>query len=297
MEDTPETFLEGDERIYVDGSRYPLIMGDATETYFNGSWYFCERAFTCPFHGAPTFRMYRKAVGSNSDVTMYRFHLTDLVPFRSEVRFSIQHGPFNDVTGNYRSLVFYYGVSDNGLIRSDMVKMGNKADLAAHQFRQEGKAYKLSEKSGFFEGEHDGSWLGELEKPKHRSYVISNLLLTVRGIFSRPKKESPDRKTFLVREDSSTYEFIVKVDPRNRGVMLRRLFDQSTADQKAAIEVDGRPAGVWFNAGHNRWKRWAEDDFMIGPWLTSGKDQINIRVTPQSVVFTSSEYQVFSLVY
>ena len=57
MENTHENFLEGDERIYTDGGRSPLIIGGATETYFNGSWYFCERAFACPVHGAPTFRM------------------------------------------------------------------------------------------------------------------------------------------------------------------------------------------------------------------------------------------------
>jgi len=297
VEDTPETFLEGDERIYTDGSRYPLIMGDATETYFNGSWYFWESAFTCPFHGTPTFRMYKKAIGAKSDITMYRFHLTDLVPFRSEVRFGIQHGPFSNVPGNYRSLVFYYGVSKKGLRRSDVIKMGDYIQLTAHQFRQEESKHKLAERSGFFEGEHDGSWLGELEKPKYTSHMMWNLILTVRGIVSRPKKNSPERKTFFSREDSQPYEFIVKTDPHNRGVMLRRLFDQNIPDQKAAIEVDGKPAGTWFNAGRNRWKRWAEDDFIIGPWLTEGKDRLTIRVIPKSKVFTSCEYQVFSLIF
>ncbi len=295
VEDTPETFLEGDERIYVDGSRYPLIMGDATETYFNGSWYFSETAFSCPLHGAPTFRIRKREIGACSDVTMYRFHLSDLVPFRSEVRFSIQHGPLNNVYGNYRSLVFYYGLDKRVLFASDMIKMGDVKNLAEHGFEQV-KQGRVVEREGFFEGEFDGSYLGELKRPGWIGPGSWMLHLTVRGFFSSPRKNSPDKKTFLVREDNSAYEFTVRIDPENQGLLLRRLFDQGIPDQRAKIEVDGEPAGIWFNAGRNKWKIWAEDEFMIGTELTAGKDEIMIRITPLSPVFTACEYQVLSLV-
>ena len=38
--DTQESFLEGDERFYIDGNLTAQIYGTATETYFQGSWYF-----------------------------------------------------------------------------------------------------------------------------------------------------------------------------------------------------------------------------------------------------------------
>jgi hypothetical protein len=295
VEDTPETFLEGDERIYVDGSRYPLIMGDATETYFNGSWYFSESAFSCPLHGAPTFRMIDRSIEARSDVTMYRFHLTDLVPFRSEVRFSIQHGPVNNVPGNYRSLVFYYGLEQPVLFKSDLVAMADEESLGDHQFKGAGKA-KIFKRDGFFEGEFDGDILGELERPKWLSASNWMFYLTLKSIFGKPPEDSPDRRTFKVRQDKDAYEFSMQIDPDNNGVILRRLFDQGIPDQRARIEVDGEDAGVWFNAGHNKWKIWCEDEFMIGPELTSGKDNIRIQVSPLSGVFTACEYEALSLV-
>jgi hypothetical protein len=174
--------------------------------------------------------------------------------------------------------------------------MGDMKNLAAHEFKQDRKG-RVVEKHGFFEGEFDGDILGELERPEWMSASNWMSYLTAKSMFSRPPKDSPDKKTFLVRKDKDAYEFTVRIDPENQGVLLRRLFDQSIPDQGARIEVDRKPAGTWFNAGHNKWKIWAEDEFMLGPDLTAGKDKIRIRVEPLSPMFTACGYQVFSLVY
>jgi len=289
-----ETFLEGDERVYTDGGRSPLIMGDATETYFNGSWYFMEKGFACPLHGAPTFRMKRKIVGTDSEVTMYRFHLTDLIPFRSEARFSMQHGGFNDVPGHYRSLVFYYGLPDKSLSRTDYLSMSDQEDRVAHSYSG---ADPISEKerAGFFEGDFNGQDLGLIERPGWFPPIVWNLYLTVRGIFHDPPDDSPDRISSTVCEHDGAYEFTVKIDPDNSAVMLRRLFDQSIPDQRANIEVDGKLAGIWYNAGRNKRKIWSEDDLILDPSLTKGKSEIRIKVVPASPTFTAVEYTVFSI--
>ncbi len=294
VEDTSETFLEGDERIYTDGSRTPSVIGDATETYFNGGWYFWEKAFSCPLHGVSAFRMRKAGIGSNSDITMYRFHVTDWIPYRREARFSIQHGPFNDVPGNYRSLVFYYGLPSDGLVDSDAVNLAEPSDFEDHGFV--GTADRQRKRDGFFTGEGNGQDLGLRSCPSWLHPMLWVLYLTVRGIFRDPPRDSPDRVRFTMSEYGAPHEFTVKVDPAASAIMLRRVFDQSVADQRARIDVDGVLAGLWLNAGRNKWKIFAEDDLILDPDATAGKSELRIRITPESKRFTAAEYKVFSLV-
>jgi hypothetical protein len=295
VEDTAETFLEGDERIYIDGCRSPHIIGDATETYFNGSWYFCESAFACPLHGAPTFRMKRKVAGDPSDVTMYRFHPTDFVPFRGAARFSMQHGGFNEVPGNYRSLVFYYHLQKESLVRTDHIDMTDSNDLEAHQFSGAAPA-RIKKRHGFFEGDWNGQDLGLKKRPGWLPPILWMLFLTVRSAFHNPPKDSQYKVSFIVAEHKEPYEFTAKIDPNAEAVMIRRVLDQSIFDQRAAIEVDGRTAGLWYNTGNNKWKIFAEDDIILDPSATRGKSEIKIRVAPESGPFTAAEYTVFSII-
>lgn len=296
VEDTHENFLEGDERIYTDGGRSPLILGDATETFFNGSWYFCETAFACPIHGAPSFRMKSKRGGDISDVTMYRFHPTDYVPFRSEARFSIQHGGFNEEPGNYRSLVFYYSLPEPSLVRTDYLNLSDARDLSAHGFSS-AAPLRTRRREGFFEGEFNGQDIGQKKRPKWVFPIWWMLYWTfIGGNRHQPAQDSPDKVSFTVAEHGEPLEFTVKVDPRADAVMLRRVLDQSVPDQRARIEVDGKLAGIWFNTGNNKWKIFAEDDLILDPSATRGKEKITIRVAPESLIWTAAEYTVFSIV-
>ena len=107
--------------------------------------------------------MKRKWGGSPADITMYRFHPTDFVPFRSGARFSIQHGGFNEVAGNYRSLVFYYHLPDPSLVQTDHLDLADADNLAAHGFS--GTPARTHRRAGFFEGELNGQDLGKKPKP------------------------------------------------------------------------------------------------------------------------------------
>jgi len=290
-----ETFLEGDERISTDGCRSPQVMGDATETYFNGGWYFYERAFACPLHGAPTFRMVSRRPGGRAAVTMYRFHATDWVPYRSAARFTIQHGPFNNVDGRYRSAVWYYGRPQPALVESDRIRLAAPAEREAHGYAG-APAARTRPRTGFFEGERSGQDLASRWRGRNVDPMLAVIGMTIHGIVHAPPADCPDRRSFTVCEHREPYEITVAVDPGHRAVMLRRLFDQSVADQHARIEVDGETAGVWFNAGRNRWKIWCEDDLVLDPRRTRGKSRIRIRVVPLGACFTACEYTVFSIV-
>lgn len=288
------SFLEGDEHIYIDGSRSPSIIGDATETYFNGSWYFLSKAFSCPFHGAPTFNIRGQGAGQKVQVTMYRFHLTDLIPFRSQARFSIQHGGFNEVQGRYRSLVFYYGADEPVLFPTDDLKISDPQSRSAHNFSG-GSELSLQDRDGFFEGENNGQDLGYKKRPEWIGPRAWMVILTITGILHEPPKNSPDRVKFTVARQQEPCEFTVKVDPQADAIMLRRVLDQSVFDQRARIEVNGKLAGIWLNTGNNKWKIWAEDDLILDPALTRGKGELKIKVAPESRFFSAAEYKVFSI--
>jgi hypothetical protein len=94
--------LEGDEKIYVDGESFPSLHGTGTEDHFNGGFYFTQGAFSFPFHGCSVLNV------STRQMSAYRFHVSDPIPFREAIIFDIEHGQYNDFNGDYFSTAFYY---------------------------------------------------------------------------------------------------------------------------------------------------------------------------------------------
>ncbi len=97
-------FLEGDEKIFVDGSPTPVIHGTGAEDFFNGGWYFENGPFTLPLHGN-TFQATQNGYGKTA---AYRFFLQDAIPFKKHLKVSIEHGGTNDADEDIWSLAFYY---------------------------------------------------------------------------------------------------------------------------------------------------------------------------------------------
>lgn len=101
-EDDNFRYLEGDERVYVDGEADPIWSGTGTEDYFNGGWYFTSDPFSRAFHGAPVMKKNR------SRIVMYRLHYTDAIPFEKSIRFELEHGGRNDQPGVLYDVVSYW---------------------------------------------------------------------------------------------------------------------------------------------------------------------------------------------
>jgi hypothetical protein len=106
----PPTYLEGDERVFVDRRSRPQIHGTGTEDFYEGGWYFLLRPFTLPQNGFPAFQRPSMGCPAPSCVTMYRLLLGDAVPFRASIRFGIEHGRANDVDALYGSTAYWYAV-------------------------------------------------------------------------------------------------------------------------------------------------------------------------------------------
>lgn len=96
-------FLEGDERVYIDGEKEPSLQGTGTEDYFNAGWYFLRGPFATFFAGAPVLQ------AGKSRVAAYRWQISDTVPFRKNIRVELEHGLQNTTPGcTYQSVAFWY---------------------------------------------------------------------------------------------------------------------------------------------------------------------------------------------
>ena len=95
------TFLEGDEQITVDGTT--KLLGTGTEDYFDGAWFFRRGAYAEPLAGAPLLQ------ADKTQVSAYRWHLADCIPFTKHLTVDLEHGPGNDAPGcRYRSVAYWY---------------------------------------------------------------------------------------------------------------------------------------------------------------------------------------------
>jgi hypothetical protein len=95
-------YLEGDEIVTVDGEATPSVVGTGTEDYFSSGWYYDTGVYSAPYHGV-TIKDTDKG-----RVSTYRWHIEDPIPFDRSLRFVIEHGPVNDIPGDYSSVAYYY---------------------------------------------------------------------------------------------------------------------------------------------------------------------------------------------
>ncbi len=93
--------LEGDEYFYRDGGKEFVHHGTGVEDYFNGGWYYFG-LFERPLHGLLEKAAMRTA--------QYRFHLTDPVTFRKDLRmeWDVGGGSGCPAAGYFSAASFWY---------------------------------------------------------------------------------------------------------------------------------------------------------------------------------------------
>lgn len=95
---------EGDDMIFVDGEPFPpSLHGTGTEDYINTAWCPSE-AYSAPYHGITL------PGGQNwsGQVSMYRFHIEDPIPFERSIHVSIEHGHANRRSDDWSSVAYWY---------------------------------------------------------------------------------------------------------------------------------------------------------------------------------------------
>ena len=146
FEGEDNSWLEGDERFYIDGCRTPSIYGTGTEDYFNGGWYFSRGTFHMATHGYTAV--------SGFDRSLYRFHLSDPVYFTNKIKLGIEHGWINNIIADYQSLAFYYHQPDERFVLTDELILGNSQSEQEHSYSNS-KNMTRTDKTYYFEGDED----------------------------------------------------------------------------------------------------------------------------------------------
>ena len=93
---------EGDEKVYVDGEKFPSWFGTGSEDYFGDAWGI--RHFANPSHGHPQKKIERMQ-------GCYRWHLGDNIPFYTSLRMTIENYTGFDHIANrndYSSVAYWY---------------------------------------------------------------------------------------------------------------------------------------------------------------------------------------------
>ncbi|MFI7160789.1 DUF2961 domain-containing protein [Micromonospora chalcea] len=253
-------YLEGDERVHVDGSPTPQIYGTGTEDFYESGWYFNRGEYSGVFTGN-TAHLVRGGGCADECDAAYRLMIGDAVAYGTALRFGIEHGPANDMPAEYASTAFLYTQRTVTTRRTDAVVTGDAASRAAHAYTDSGATQTAL--TAAFEGDDDNV-----------------------------------PQTGQVRATTAPVRFRLAIDPANQGVRLRRHGDQAGGYQQAAVSVDGTPAGVWLQPLGNDRQRWLADEFVLPAALTAGRSAVTVQLTPASgaPAWTAARYLADSMV-
>jgi hypothetical protein len=291
-------YLEGDARFYIDDNRTFANASTGTEEYFLWGFYDIARwdsVFSYPVNGYPVHD-----TDSQDNSVMYRFHLSELVPYYRSFRFALEHG--GEGTGfeaaqpsHYSSTAFYYQRDEPSLSMTDKLVMDDPASRQAHAYHAEKVVW---------EGCRDLPFEGDRQALFTRAYIADQKDGTRESL-----AESLDS---CGQRATGSIEFTVSILPGNGGVKLRRRLDYAPAEiagqelakrphplvvpaEIAHVFVDGKDAGEWITGPRHARLAWLEDDFEIPAPLTAGKTQVHIRmdVAPEAP-WSAFEYRVYT---
>ncbi len=256
MEGVNRGYLEGDERVYLDGSMSPQQHGTGTEDFYEAGWYFAGGRYSAAFTGNTAHEVGNAGCAQECDA-VYRLLLTEAIAYDSALRFGIEHGQQNDWFTNYGSTAFLYTQPTVSTRETDAVDLGDSADRTAHQYADSGTSATLNSVA---EGDFD------------------HLPITDQ-----------------VRSGQGPITFRMAVDSANRGVLLRRISDQAQKYQEASVSVDDVPVGTWRQPLGNGTMRWLSDQFPLPASATAGKSSVKVTITP-AASWTAARYLTASIV-
>jgi hypothetical protein len=110
LQNQDDWFGEGDDMIFIDDSKSPVIFGTGTEDYYNGSYGFRgpsgkTQPYSYPQIGAPFIEDGEKVGGR---YCLYRWHLEGPIPFQRNIRVTMEHGHANHRSDNFYTVGYWY---------------------------------------------------------------------------------------------------------------------------------------------------------------------------------------------
>ncbi len=97
--------LEGDEALFFNSESSPSWKGTGVDHYVDGGYYWANNdgdviPAQLAFHGCIHY------AGANA--AGYRWHISDAIPFQTRLTMTFEVGPWNNLSGHYRSIAFAY---------------------------------------------------------------------------------------------------------------------------------------------------------------------------------------------
>ena len=94
---------EGDDMFFIDGEKFPSIIGTGTEDYFNHAWGMQQgnHSLYCGsiLHERDLPEAYQVA---------YRFHIEDPVHFKKSIKVTMEHGHANHLSDDWSTTAYWY---------------------------------------------------------------------------------------------------------------------------------------------------------------------------------------------
>ncbi len=237
------SYLEGDERVFIDDSLHPSVYGTGVEDFFNGGFYFDKGPFSKSLHGSPYVHL---IAGGESLTAAYRLMPTDGITFAHGITAGLEGGNAGEISMRARIVAYYYQRPAADLHRWDVLDLGDPASRLAHAYSAT-SPFSLRSLDSRFEG----------EPPR---------TLTATGIY-RP----PGSSGFVLRGPEASTRF-----------RLRRRFDAGLAGQEAEIYVDGALVGRFPPVDVNTDRRWREIDIDLAPVVAGGGGELAFQVVVPS---------------
>lgn len=287
--------LEGDPRFFFDDSETPQAYGTGTEEWGGGGDYWGGQNMTLPFAGHPVGCRRKEDAKDEKDLiqSAYRFLLADLMPFGNRAKIHLEHGGENMSSEHYETVAYWYGLPASTLIKTDEIDIGSEASEKSHNYTSTDASAVQTVTSRY-----------ELGIDQFPDKVWGMDTAKIKGYSSLRGKEIYPAHQEDGRFSRGTNEFTVKLDPQNKGAILRRTLDYSFPNQKAEIfiaDANGgqwESAGIWYLAGSNTClysnprgeldkrvyevqtsnRRFRDDEFIIPAKFTSNRSSIKVRV-------------------
>ena len=255
-------YVEGDEKVYIDGERTPSIHGTGVEDTANAGYGWNRGYDALPLYGLSSYKI-RKVDSQTYQNTMafYRLYLGDRISFNNHIRYTFEHGLINDsAIAKLSTLVYYYHKPQHKTILTDKLDVGDPASESSHGYSINNQT-EAATNTFTYEGDYNDAYL------------------TDNG-----------------RAFTGYSQFTAKINSGNNGVMLRKRYNQNTLLQNAKVYVDGSLAGTWYAVGGNTNSGWKDAEFMIPSSFTSGKSSIQIKIqNDSSYAWNEYWYDVYTL--
>jgi len=127
------SYLEGDDRTFVDGALHPALYGTGVEDFVGGGFYFrIGDDEPQPFALALNGMVYDLPDPQGTAVGVYRLMLTDAPVFTSRLRVGFEGGPTGDLEMRLHCVAWVYLRPEPALVLVDRIDLGDPQSRSSH---------------------------------------------------------------------------------------------------------------------------------------------------------------------